>query len=99
MTALMKNYTFFDKLAKLPFVEQIWLFGSRARKDNQDRADIDIAILCPNANHTDWRKISDIIESADTLLKVDCIRFDTLKDQDKIKQNILETRKVIYARD
>ncbi len=42
--------------------------------------------------------IKNIVENADTLLKIDCIKFDTLKDEDKIKQNILEARKVIYAR-
>jgi predicted nucleotidyltransferase len=34
------DYQFFKKLAKLPFVEEIWLFGSRSRGDNRDRSDI-----------------------------------------------------------
>lgn len=37
-------------------VEEVWLFGSRARSDNQDRADIDLAIVCHNATTKDWLK-------------------------------------------
>ncbi|WP_341790402.1 nucleotidyltransferase domain-containing protein [Rickettsia endosymbiont of Polydrusus tereticollis] len=34
-------------LTKLPFIKEIWLFGSRARGDNNERADIDIAYPLP----------------------------------------------------
>ncbi len=44
------NYNFFENLKKNDFIEEIWIFGSRARNDNQKRSDIDIAISCPKAN-------------------------------------------------
>ncbi len=65
-----------EKLKSLPFIDEIWLFGSRARGDNLERSDIDLAILCSSASDSDWLKVNDIIENADTLLKIDCIRFD-----------------------
>lgn len=82
------DYTFYHDLTQQPFVEQIWLFGSRARGDNQDRADIDIAIYCPTATAKNWLHILDIIEDADTLLKIDCLRLDDLSDDSAIKQAI-----------
>ncbi len=76
----------------------MWLFGSRARGDNLERSDIDIAIICPNASNTDWREVQEIIDNADTLLKIDCIRFDQLKDDEKIKSNIMKFKKVLYTK-
>ncbi|HBB53113.1 MAG TPA: hypothetical protein DCZ80_04370 [Legionellales bacterium] len=39
------HYRFIKELSLLDFVNEIWLFGSRAREDNQARSDIDLAIL------------------------------------------------------
>lgn len=41
------DYRFYTQLTTLPFVDQIWLFGSHARGDNQERADIDLAVHEP----------------------------------------------------
>ncbi len=85
----INQYEFIKKLKSLPFVKQIILYGSRARKTNQSRSDIDIAIICPNATNDQWLEILDIIYEADTLLLIDCVRFDQLKDND-FKSNILK---------
>jgi len=83
----MLQYHFIQQLKLLAYVERIILFGSRARGDNAPRADIDIAIDCPSASDAQWLTILNIIENADTLLKIDCVRFDTLSDSN-IKKNI-----------
>ena len=82
------DYKFYHNLKNLAYIDEIWLFGSRARKDNQERADIDLAISCKNATPQDWSEILDVIEKADTLLKIDCIRLDQLKDSSPIAQSI-----------
>ncbi|WP_341787008.1 nucleotidyltransferase domain-containing protein [Rickettsia endosymbiont of Cantharis rufa] len=66
------------------------------RGDNRERSDIDIAILCPNASKDDWQQVLEKIYDADTLLKIDCVRFDTLNDDDKFKQNIINFKKILY---
>lgn len=93
------KYEFLRKIQELSFVDEIWLFGSRARGDHKDRSDIDIAILCPNATDSDWQIIEDIINNADTLLKIDCIRFDKSRIDDKFYNNIIKDKKVIYMKD
>jgi len=93
------NYQFIEKLKKLPFIDEIWLFGSRARGDYQERSDIDIAILCPKATDADWLKVSNIIEFADTLLKIDYIQFDTNNISIEFYNNILTDKKVIYMKE
>ena len=92
------DYSFYHNLTQQPFVERIWLFGSRARGDNQDRADIDIAIYCPAATAKDWLHILDIIDDADTLLEIDCLRLDELREDSAIKQSIEREGVKLYER-
>ncbi len=92
------KYRFFNDLQALPFVEKIWLFGSRARGDNQERADIDIAVLCPTATTAEWSHLLDIIEEADTLLKIDCVRFDDLIESSDLKKSILSEGVILYGK-
>ena len=83
------------KIKNLNFVKEVWLFGSRARGDNEDKSDIDLAIVCKeNTTDDDWNKIIDIIENRDTLLMVDFVRFDKLNNG-KFKDNILRDKKVL----
>ncbi|WP_083831823.1 nucleotidyltransferase family protein [Rickettsia helvetica] len=76
----------------------MWLFGSRARGDNDERSDIDIAIICPNITDQEWLEAMDIIENADTLLKIDCVRFESTKISSELYENILKEKKIIYVK-
>lgn len=92
------DYQFIAKLKKLPYIQEIWLFGSRARGDYREKSDIDIAIVCNNSTDKEWDQIMDIIEDSDTLLKVDCIKFDKDKISQELYNNILKDRKIIYVK-
>ena len=67
----------FVKIKSLPFVQELWLYGSRARGGDNERADIDLAVVCDS--DCDWQKVLEIIEDADTLLEIDCVNFNKLK--------------------
>jgi len=82
----------------LDFIDQILLFGSRARSDNAERADIDLAIFCTTATAKNWFKIMDIIDDTDTLLKIDCIRLDELSENSDLKRVILSQAIKLYER-
>ena len=69
-------YRFIDRVAALPFVEAVYLFGSRARGDCDSWSDIDLAVSCPGASRAEWDAVLDIVEDADTLLMIDCVRLD-----------------------
>ena len=45
---------FLNPVAALPWVERIWLFGSRARGDHHARSDIDLTVECPQATTDEW---------------------------------------------
>ncbi len=90
------SHIFFKNLIALPFIEKIILYGSRARNDALERSDIDLAIVCPNATQKDWAQVITIIEQADTLIKIDCVRLDTLSDQNVLKKNIEKEGIILY---
>lgn len=92
------RYKFIDKLKQLPFTEEIWLFGSRARGDHHGRSDIDLAIICPKATNADWVKVMDIVEEADTLLKIDYVRMDQDELSKNFYDNIVQEKQVLYAK-
>ncbi len=85
---------FLRDIAALPYVERILLFGSRTTQDYMEGADLDIAVDCPDASDEEWHHITDIAERAYTLLSIDCVRLDTLKDG-FFKEQILQHSKVI----
>ena len=90
-------YKFIEKLKALPFVDAIYLYGSRARGDHMERSDIDLAIVCPQARENEWSAVLDIIEQADTLLEIDCVRFDRITDS-KFASRIASQKVVLFER-
>jgi Nucleotidyltransferase domain. len=94
----LKDYHFLQQIAALPFVEAIYLFGSRARGDHRERSDIDLAIFCPHANERDWQLILNIVDEADTLLPIDCVRFDHEQPNTPLRLQIEKDKKLIYER-
>jgi predicted nucleotidyltransferase len=75
------SYRFWRDMAELPFVEAIWLYGSRARGDHRPRADIDLAVDAPGADARQWDRVLELAENADTLLHVDCVRLDAAEPE------------------
>jgi uncharacterized protein len=71
-----------DRLARHPEVERVWLFGSRARHDNFERSDIDLAIEAPGMDRLEWLKLSlDFEDKAPTLLGIDLLRLEEVPDE------------------
>lgn len=98
MAKALTEYRFLRDLAALPFVQAIWLFGSRARGTARERSDIDLAILCPGASAREWQQVLDIVEEADTLLSIDAVRFDELAEASPLRRAILRDRRVLFER-
>ncbi|MBP6985386.1 MAG: HI0074 family nucleotidyltransferase substrate-binding subunit [Alphaproteobacteria bacterium] len=93
----VKHFEFYYKLRTLDFIQEIWLFGSRAKGDELERSDIDLAVICPEATADDWLRVREVVDHADTLLKIDCIRYDQIQD-DRLKLEIDKNRVVLFKR-
>lgn len=82
------------EIQTFPNVKQIILFGSRARGDNEERSDIDLAINCPQATKEEWTKIWSLVDDAPTLLHIDLVRMD--KASDTLLTNIQREGTILY---
>jgi len=85
-----------EELSHLPYVKSIRIFGSRARGDHHPRSDFDLAIECPQASISDWQAILDLVDQAETLLPIDCVRLE--EAEPALRKNILKWNKVLYDR-
>ena len=94
----ISRYDFFQQIYRLPFIDKIVLFGSRARGDHHDRSDIDLAIFCDRASDEEWQQVLDCLreDCIDTLLKVDCVRFE--RSNAALKEHIMIEGKVLYEK-
>lgn len=81
-------YDFVEHIAALPFVDAIILYGSRARGDARQRSDIDLAVRAPAASPAQWQHLLDLVDDADTLLGIDCVRLESLAATDPLRRNI-----------
>ena len=89
------HYDFFKKLTALPFVEAVYLYGSRARGDNDDWSDIDLAVVCPRASATQWHEVTEAVATDELLVPVTVARYDTITDAG-FKAQIDRDRKELY---
>ena len=98
---LYAQHVWLDKLVRdlreFPCVDGVFIFGSRTQAKHAKFADVDLAIVCPHASIYEWQEMLDIIDNADTLLRIDCVRYDKIVDK-KFKDEIDRTKKVLYAK-
>jgi len=93
---IIKNIV--DIIKEYEEVTKAVIFGSRARGDYKKASDIDIALFGDKLTNTINTKIFYQIEDLYIPYKVDLINFNTLSDENKIKENILKEGVEIYAK-
>jgi len=96
---IIENLPFIKALQKFSYIDRIILYGSRARGTYQKTSDIDIAVECPLATDKQWLDVWYLIEDQlDTLLGVDCVRYDELSHDSDFKKAIDRDGKIIFKR-
>ena len=88
---------FFQRLCALPFVNAIYLYGSRARGIHNRYSDYDLAIDCPLATVSEWNDIIELLAEAPFIDKIDAVRYDAL-EAGLLKEQIDKYKKVLYVR-
>jgi predicted nucleotidyltransferase len=94
----LPHFKFFDNIAELPYVEAIYLFGSRARGDFWQHSDIDLAIKYSDDDIMHRRVVKAIAtEVKDTLLEVDLVDYNS-KLSEEFRQGMESEKVVLYAK-
>ena len=83
---------------KYPEIDRACIFGSRARGDYKETSDIDIVLYGNDLTHSLNTKIYYDLEDLYIIYKIDLINFNSLKDDDKLKENIINEGVEIYAK-
>lgn len=74
---------------------QVILFGSRARKDHQERSDYDIAIRFGSSEPKNWSSFYvEVLEESPTLKKIDLVNLG--KCPTDLRRSILKEGQIVY---
>lgn len=84
--------------SKYPEIDRACIFGSRARGDYKKTSDIDIVLYGNSLTHTLNTRIFYDLEDLYIIYKIDLINFNSLKDGDKFKENIINEGVEFYAK-
>ncbi len=87
-----------DILKKYTEVEKAVIFGSRARGDYKKGSDIDITLFGAKLTNSINTKIFYEIDNLYLVYNIDLINFNTLNEEDKLRQSILDEGVEIYAK-
>ena len=86
-----------ERFSLCPHVEKVILFSSRARGDEEERSDIDLAVAGSHISKEEWREMRDYIEEkARTLLFIDVVRLEYVSE--KLRENIQREGITLYER-
>lgn len=83
-------------LSTVPAVDEVWLFGSRARGDASPGSDIDLAVRAPRATVAEWLRVWELVDQAETLLPIDLVRLDRAPDE--LKDEVARHGERLYVR-
>ncbi|GAB6182621.1 nucleotidyltransferase domain-containing protein [Thermodesulfovibrio hydrogeniphilus] len=79
-----------EKIKKIVFsnpkVLKMYIYGSRAKGNYKKGSDIDIAIVAPELDFSEYLKILDQIEEINTIYSIDLTHYELLDDA--VKEHI-----------
>ena len=86
-----------ERFSHCPHVERVILYGSRARGDEEERSDIDLAVVGSRISRDEWREMQDYVEEkARTLLFIGVVRLENVSQ--KLRENIQREGITLYER-
>lgn len=80
-------------------VDNVVLFGSRARGDNKVNSDIDLCLFGERLTHLTFSKISMDIEELNTPLSFDILNFNELNKKELVKNILTEGIEIYHGKE
>ncbi|MGL4767660.1 MAG: nucleotidyltransferase domain-containing protein [Formosimonas sp.] len=84
--------------AQYPQIEQVLIFGSRAKGNYRDSSDIDLAIIAPSMTDTEFAQLWGQLDALPLVFKLDVVHWDKLSNE-TLKQSSLTTGQIITSTD
>jgi proline iminopeptidase len=82
--------------ARYPAVEQVLIFGSRAKDTWKPGSDIDLAIVAPGMSDAAFSQLWNELDELPLVFKLDVVHLDRL-NQAGLRERILSEGQVFYA--
>lgn len=89
-------YSFISQLVETLCVERILLFGSRAAGDNEERADVDLAISAPTLSRIEFSTLRIAAFEARSLYWISLVHLE--KTAELLRERIINQGVLIYER-
>ncbi len=84
-----------ETFARFPEVQEVWLYGSRARGDFGPGSDIDLAIVAPGMSRERFAALYGALLDLPCAFPMDILRWEELEDAD-LRARILAQRRRLY---
>lgn len=79
-------------------IDQVWLYGSRAKGTNRPGADVDLALIGPNVQQATVRHVHFVLEEESSMpFFFDVLHWNTISNE-KLKGEIQRTAQLLYQR-
>jgi proline iminopeptidase len=82
---------------KYQTIEQVLIFGSRAKGTEKNYSDIDLAVIAPTMSNEEFSHLWNDLDHLDLIFKLDVLHWDTL-DQKNLKELIKKHGQFFYPR-
>jgi len=84
--------------ARHPEIDQVLIFGSRAKGTAKPSSDIDLAVMAPGMSDQAFSRLWNELDDLPLIFKMDVLHLDRLK-QERLRASILADGQLFYRND
>lgn len=81
---------------RYPNIEQVLIFGSRAKGTDKPYSDFDLAVVAPNMSEQEFSRLWNELDALELVFKLDVLHWDKLV-QPKLKESIMTHGQYFYS--
>lgn len=81
--------------SQFPQIEQVLIFGSRAKGNYREGSDVDLAVFASAMTDSEFTTLWARVDNLPILFKIDLIHWNTL-EKETLKQKILAEGRIFY---
>ena len=83
---------------RFPGIEQVLIYGSRAKGTDKPYSDIDLAVVAPIMSDSEFSRLWNDLDGLELVFKLDVLHWDRMGEQ-KLKESIIRHGRLFYPLD